>query len=38
MSQEGAQEMATRGLRYNQILGHYYQGASLARLQIGGAS
>ncbi len=37
MSQEGAQEMASRGLRYNQILGHYYPGASLARLQIGGA-
>ena len=38
MSQEGAQQLASQGQRYNQILGHYYQGASLARLQIGGAS
>jgi hypothetical protein len=38
MSQEGAQQLALQGQRYNQILGHYYQGASLARLQIGGAS
>ncbi len=37
MSQEGAQQLAAQGLRYNQILGHYYPGASLARLQIGGA-
>ena len=35
MSQEGAQQLALSGLRYNQILGRYYQGASLARLQIG---
>jgi len=35
MSQEGAQELALNGLTYNQILGRYYQGASLARLQIG---
>jgi hypothetical protein len=35
MSQEGAQQLALGGLRYNQILGRYYQGASLARLQIG---
>ncbi|WP_259728226.1 MULTISPECIES: SpoIID/LytB domain-containing protein [Synechococcales] len=35
MSQEGAQQLALQGLRYNQILGRYYQGASLARLQIG---
>ena len=35
MSQNGAQELALQGLRYNQILGHYYQGASLARLQAG---
>ncbi|MCT4367126.1 MULTISPECIES: SpoIID/LytB domain-containing protein [Synechococcaceae] len=35
MSQEGAQELALSGLTYNQILGRYYQGASLARLQIG---
>ncbi len=34
MSQEGAQALAGRGYRYNQILGHYYPGASLARLQI----
>lgn len=37
MSQHGAQELASRGYRYNQILGHYYQGASLARLKAGGA-
>lgn len=35
MSQTGAQELAQQGLRYNEILGHYYQGASLARLQLG---
>ncbi|MFM7313136.1 MAG: SpoIID/LytB domain-containing protein [Cyanobium sp.] len=35
MSQTGAQDMASQGLRYNQILGRYYQGASLARLQAG---
>ena len=35
MSQTGAQELARQGLRYNEILGHYYQGASLARLQLG---
>ena len=35
MSQNGAQDLAQQGLRYNQILGHYYQGASLARLQAG---
>lgn len=38
MSQEGAQELALAGRRYNEILGHYYRGASLARLQIGGAN
>jgi peptidoglycan hydrolase-like amidase len=38
MSQHGAQELAQRGYSYNQILGHYYQGASLARLKAGGAS
>ena len=38
MSQHGAQELAQRGYTYNQILGHYYQGASLARLKAGGAS
>lgn len=36
MSQHGAQELASQGLRYNEILGRYYQGASLARLQAGG--
>jgi hypothetical protein len=35
MSQTGAQELAQQGLRFNEILAHYYQGASLARLQIG---
>ena len=35
MSQTGAQEMAQKGMRFNEILGRYYQGASLARLQAG---
>jgi hypothetical protein len=35
MSQTGAQELAQQGLRFNEILAHYYQGASLARLQVG---
>jgi hypothetical protein len=35
MSQTGAQELARQGLRFNDILSHYYQGASLARLQLG---
>ncbi len=35
MSQEGAQQLASQGLRYNDILGRYYQGASLARLKAG---
>ena len=35
MSQEGAQALASAGQRYNQILGHYYPGASLARLRLG---
>jgi hypothetical protein len=35
MSQTGAQELAQQGLRYSDILAHYYQGASLARLQLG---
>ncbi len=35
MSQHGAQDLAEQGLRYNEILGRYYQGASLARLQAG---
>ena len=36
MSQTGAQQLASRGLKYNEILGSYYQGASLARLRIDG--
>jgi hypothetical protein len=35
MSQHGAQDLALQGLRYNEILGRYYHGASLARLQAG---
>jgi hypothetical protein len=35
MSQHGAQDLAKQGYSYNQILGHYYQGASLARLKAG---
>jgi len=35
MSQTGAQDLAERGLRFNEILGRYYRGASLARLQAG---
>ncbi len=35
MSQHGAQDLAKQGYLYNQILGHYYQGASLARLKAG---
>ena len=35
MSQTGAQELAQQGLLYNEILGRYYQGAALARLQAG---
>ncbi|MEO1001725.1 MAG: SpoIID/LytB domain-containing protein [Cyanobacteria bacterium J06638_7] len=38
MSQHGAQDLARKGYSYNQILGHYYQGASLARLQAGGGA
>lgn len=38
MSQHGAQDLALKGHTYNQILGHYYQGASLARLQAGGGA
>jgi stage II sporulation protein D len=30
MSQHGAHDLAKQGYRYNQILGYYYQGASLA--------
>jgi len=32
MSQEGAQQLAQTGLEFNEILGSYYRGASLARL------
>ena len=35
MSQHGAQDLAQQGLRFNEILGRYYQGASLARLETG---
>lgn len=35
MSQEGAQGLARQGMRYTEILGHYYRGASLARLRLG---
>lgn len=35
MSQHGAQELAQQGFRFNQILGRYYPGASLARLRAG---
>ncbi len=33
MSQHGAQNLATKGLKFNEILGHYYVGASLASLK-----
>ena len=36
MSQHGAQALAGNGQRYNEILAHYYRGASLARLRQGG--
>jgi peptidoglycan hydrolase-like amidase len=35
MSQHGAQDLARQGLRFNEILGRYYRGASLARLEAG---
>jgi SpoIID/LytB domain protein len=35
MSQHGAQELAQQGMPYNAILGHFYRGASLARLTAG---
>jgi peptidoglycan hydrolase-like amidase len=35
MSQHGAQDLAQQGLRFNEILGRYYRGATLARLQTG---
>lgn len=37
MSQHGAQNLARQGYAYHQILGHYYRGASLARLKAGEA-
>ena len=37
MSQEGAQSLALKGMKYNEILGHFYRGASLARLRDDGA-
>jgi len=33
MSQHGAQSLANQGLKFNEILGSYYVGAALARLQ-----
>ena len=37
MSQHGAQRLATQGLRFDEILGWYYQGASLAQLRRDGS-
>jgi stage II sporulation protein D len=34
LSQYGAQALATKGWTYGQILTHYYQGASLSRIQV----
>ena len=36
MSQHGAQRLANRGLLFNEILGRYYSGASLARIRTDG--
>ena len=36
MSQHGAQKLAQQGLTYNEILGSYYAGASLARIRVDG--
>ena len=36
MSQHGAQKLAEGGLRFNEILGRYYVGASLARIRTDG--
>ena len=36
MSQHGAQELAMKGLKFNEILDHYYIGSSLARLKANG--
>jgi stage II sporulation protein D len=35
MSQWGAASMAQQGYGYREILGHYYQGASLSMLAMG---
>ena len=37
MSQHGAQRLATQGLRFDEILGRYYQGATLAQLRRDGS-
>ena len=37
MSQHGAQRLATQGLGFDEILGRYYQGASLAQLRRNGS-
>jgi stage II sporulation protein D len=34
MSQWGAHNMATQGYSYQQILGHFYQGALLATIEV----
>lgn len=34
MSQWGAYNLAVRGVNYQQILLHYYQGTSLAKIQV----
>ena len=34
MSQWGAYYLANHGINYQEILGHYYQGTSLARIQV----
>jgi stage II sporulation protein D len=34
MSQWGAHGLATRGATYQQILGHYYRGTTLAKIQV----
>ena len=37
MSKHGAQQLATQGLGFDEILGRYYQGASLAQLRRNGS-
>ena len=34
LSQWGARELATQGFNYQQIVGHYYTGATLSRIQV----